>query len=49
MDVVDAFQLVLELAKQNIIDEHDNPEEHKRQTEACELVEDYIVNQLGDD
>lgn len=38
MDIADAFQIVLDLARQNIIDEIDNPDEHAKQVEACDTV-----------
>lgn len=49
MDNADALQIVIELARQNIIDKRENPEEHARQTTACDMVEDIAVNQFGDD
>lgn len=49
MDAAAALQTVLDLARQNIIGAHDNPEEHARQTAACDVIEDMAVNQLGDD
>lgn len=39
MDRFDALQIVLELARQNVIDETENPDEHKRQIEAIHEVE----------
>lgn len=45
MDLAEAMQLVLELARQSIIS---NPEVRARQEAACELVEDFAVNHLGD-
>jgi hypothetical protein len=49
MDIADALQIVLDLARQNIVDERDMPEEHHRQMLACGVVEDMAVNQFGDD
>ena len=49
MDVATAFQIVLDLARQNIIDERENADEHHRQTEACNVIEDLAVNEHGDD
>lgn len=49
MDLANALQIILDLAKQNVIDEDDQPEEHARQTEAINTVEDMAVNQFGDD
>lgn len=47
MDAATAFQIVLDLARQNIIDAREMPEEHARQVEACNIVEDVAVNQYG--
>lgn len=54
MDIAAAMQIVLDLAKQNALtDRDDNAEELvdviADQQEAITLVEDFIVNQLGDD
>lgn len=56
MDIADAFQLVLELAKQNQLTERearDDPSmlgpELNKQKEAIDMVEDFATNQLGDD
>ena len=49
IDIADALQIVLDLARQNLCDEREMPEEHKRQVEACNVVEDMAVNQFGDD
>lgn len=49
MDIADAFQIVLDLARQNIRDNKEPAEgEYEQQTKACNMVEDYVVNQLGD-
>lgn len=45
----EALQIVIDLAKQNVIDIRDEPEEHARQMEAIDMVEDMAVNQFGDD
>jgi hypothetical protein len=42
MKIDEAMKIVLELARQNIISEHDNAEEHARQTEACDKVEAFV-------
>lgn len=47
--LADAFQIVLDLAKQNVIDIRDDSVEHARQMEAIETVEDFVVNQFGDE
>ncbi|MDB5603444.1 MAG: hypothetical protein JWP25_344 [Bradyrhizobium sp.] len=49
MKIDEAMKIVLELAQQNIIDEHDHPEEHKRQTEACERVAAFIYFSAKED
>lgn len=49
MDTADALQIVLDLARQNVIDEKEMPEEHARQVAACDIVEDLAVNEYGDD
>lgn len=49
MDAADALQIVLDLARQNIIDDPDMEDEAARQSEACDIVEDIAVNQFGDD
>ena len=49
IDTAEAFQIVLDLARQNIIDERDNAGEHKRQLAACNIIEDVAVNEYGDD
>lgn len=49
MDVAEAFQIVLDLARQNTIDDPDMAEEAARQQEACNIVEDIAVNAYGDD
>ena len=56
MDLADAFQIVIDLARENAITEHeakDDPEvlqplavKHK---EALNIVEDFVVQQFGDD
>ena len=53
MDIADALQIVIELAKQNKLsqqeaNENDLQEERKRQLEAIAIVEDMAVNQFGD-
>lgn len=41
MDLVDAIEIVLALARSQAVSEE--------QQEACNLLEDYAVNELGDD
>lgn len=49
MDIADALQTTIELARQNIADQLDHPDEHKEQSEAVDMVEDLAVNQYGND
>ena len=49
MDLTNAVEIVLELARQNVADTADMPHEHARQIHAIRMVEDLVVNQLGDD
>ena len=54
MDIATAFQIVLDLARQNIIDLDDCDcdelvDEYNRQVLACDIIEDLAVNQYGDD
>jgi hypothetical protein len=53
MDIAEALQIVLDLARQNIIDfDHEDDDlnaERAKQTEAIKIVEDMAVNQFGDD
>lgn len=49
MLLVDAIELVLELARQNLApDEPETSNERKRQLEACATLEDFATNWLGD-
>lgn len=49
LGIKEALQIVLDLAKQNVIDIFDDAKEHARQMEAIDTVEDMAVNQFGDD
>jgi len=49
MNLADAMQIVLSLARDNVIDDDDLQAERDRQLEAVDTVEDFVVNQLGDD
>lgn len=54
MDIAAALQIVIELAKQNALDEYDDNADELRQhiadqQEAISIVEDMAVNQFGDD
>ena len=48
-DIADAFQTVIDLARQNVIDIRDDAAEHARQMEAIDIIEDFATNNLGDD
>jgi len=48
MDIAAAFQIVLDLAKQNVTNISDDSHEHARQMEAIDMVEDLVVNEYGD-
>jgi hypothetical protein len=45
MDIAGALRIVIDLARQNIIDRDDDVEEHERQNQAINMVEDLAVNQ----
>lgn len=49
VDIKKALQIVIDLAKQNVIDIKDDAAEHARQMEAINTVEDMAVNQFGDE
>lgn len=49
MDITEAFQIVLEVAKTNAAKVPEGTKERVWLEEANKLVEDYIVNKLGDD
>ena len=49
MDITLALQIVLDLARGNICDEHMCPSEYATQIAACDAVEDMAVNQFGDE
>lgn len=55
LDIADALQIVLDLARQGILDERDAggeldlKAERERQIYAIAIVEDLAVNQFGDD
>lgn len=49
MDIAEALQATIDLARQNLIDPLDNAEEHRRQRKAVDMVEDLAVNQYGDE
>ena len=44
----DAFQIVLDLARQNVCNICDNAVEHARQMEAIDTLTDFAVNQFDD-
>ena len=47
MDIATAFQIVLDLARQNIRDQLDDPKEHANEVEACNIIEDVAVNKAS--
>lgn len=52
MDTAEALQIVIDLARQNIIEmeepDDDRQTEQDRQNEALRIVEDLATNQFGD-
>lgn len=48
VDIAGALQIVIDLARGNLADERDMPEEYARQIDAINQVEDMAVNQFGD-
>lgn len=50
MKLVDAIEIVIELAKQNVLEDPppDLEDEAKKQQEACDTVEDFFVNHWED-
>jgi hypothetical protein len=49
MDLVEAIEIALKLARQAMVAESVDPEAHAHQKDACDTLEDFAVNQLGDD
>lgn len=49
MDTAEALQIVLDLARQNVIEDDDLQDERDRQLEAIAIIEDLAVNEYGDD
>jgi hypothetical protein len=53
LNICDHIETVLALARQNALDpetcDPDLQDEARRQREACDMVEDFSVNHLGDD
>lgn len=55
MDIAEALQIVIDLARGNILDERiiagdpDLDQERTRQEMACQVIEDLAVNEYGDD
>ncbi len=48
LDAAEALQIVIDLARNNVVNEEELPDEHARQVEAIRVVEDMAVNQFGD-
>lgn len=49
VELHEAFEIVLDLARQNVIEDDDMEDERNRQLQAISTIEDYVVNHLGDD
>lgn len=49
MDAASAFAIVLDLARQGMISAEDMPDEHERQREAINIIEDIAANEYGDE
>jgi hypothetical protein len=49
MDIANAFQIVIDLATQNMADQLDHPNHHKQQEEAINMIEEIAVNEYGND
>ena len=49
MDLAEAFAVVLSLARENILDPREDSEESEKQKQSCDMVEDFIVNNFGDE
>lgn len=49
MDITEALELILSLARDNILDPREDLDESAKQKQACDMVEDFIINQLGDE
>lgn len=43
MDINEAFQLILDLASDNLVSEYDNEEERERQLEALNIVTEFAM------
>jgi hypothetical protein len=48
MKLIEAIEIVLQLARQNLAPE-DVAEQRERQIDACNTLEDFAVNQLGEE
>lgn len=46
MDIEEAFEMVLELAQQNVIDDPEMKEESNRQQLAIDTVQDFAMNNI---
>lgn len=47
MDLPEAHQIVLDLARQNVVSIFDDAKEHARQMEAIDMVDIHIANEHG--
>jgi hypothetical protein len=48
MDVCDAIEVVLKLARERIV-QNGSPDKQRELSEVCDFVEDFAVNHLGED
>lgn len=49
MDLPDAMAIVVALAKSAMAEKDEEPEAHAQHQEAINIVEDFAVNELGDE
>lgn len=49
MKLGQALEIVLELARQNIADQLDHPDQYQEQELACDTVEDWATNNLEEE
>jgi hypothetical protein len=46
MKTTDALKIALDLARQNVIDQTDDADEHAKQVKACDILEEVIANEF---
>ena len=49
MTLAEALETVLSLARDNIVDPREYSDESEKQKQACNVVEDFIVNHLSEE